>query len=486
MQKKTKIVCTIGPASESVETLMGLLQHGLNVARLNFSHGTHAEHAVRIAHIREASARTGIPVAIMLDTKGPEVRTGMLRDGTALLEAGQETVLTVEQILGDARRFSISAATLLKDLHVGDHVLLDDGLINLEVLELCPPDIRCRVLNSGKLSNRKGVNVPGVALDLPAVSQQDKEDILFGLEQGIDFIAASFVRCANDVLQIRHLLEQQGVDVQIIAKIENSQGVEYLDEILEVADGLMVARGDLGVEILTEQVPLLQKKMIQKCNRAGKPVITATQMLDSMIRNPRPTRAEASDVANAILDGTDAVMLSGETAAGSYPLEAIQTMSKIVQATEGALQGCTGAQQENAQRRITDAIGYATCTIADSLKARAIITATESGSTARKVAQYRPTAEIVAVTSQPHTLRKLLLVWGVTPILGRSVSNTDDMIQESVRCCLKENLVQHGDLVVLTAGVPVGIPGTTNLIKVQVVDALLAEGCLQEESGIDG
>ena len=476
MNKKTKIVCTIGPASQSIETLVKLLQNGMNVARLNFSHGTHEEHAARIANIRKASQLTGIPVAIMLDTKGPEIRTGMLEGGSAQLEAGAETILTTEVITGNARRFTVQYANIIDDLHVGDRILLDDGLISLEVLELAAPDIRCRVLNAGRLSNRKGVNIPGVPLNLPAVSEQDYEDMLFGMAQQVDFVAASFVRSAEDVMQIRHILEEHNADIQIVSKIENRQGVDHLDEILAVSDGLMVARGDLGVEIPTEQVPLLQKMMIRKCNLAGKPVITATQMLDSMIRNPRPTRAEASDVANAILDGTDAVMLSGETAAGSYPVEAIETMARIVKTTEEALRQRPLPPQETRRSHITDAIGYATCTIADSLEAKAIITATESGSTARKVSKYRPAAEILAVSSREKTIRKLMLVWGVTPILGQPVTNTDDMIQDSVLRCTEQGLIHDGDVVVLTAGVPVGISGTTNLIKVEVVGKMLTKG----------
>ena len=476
MRKKTKIVCTIGPASESIEVLVQLLKHGMNVARLNFSHGTHDEHAARIANIRKASRLTGIPVAIMLDTKGPEVRTGMLENGAVQLEAGQEVCLTTEVITGTAQRFTINYAGIIEDLHVGDEILLDDGLIRLEVLELAAPDIRCRVCNSGWLSNRKGVNIPGVALNLPAVGAQDYEDLLFGIAQQIDFIAASFVRSADDIMQIRQILEEHDADIHIIAKIENGQGVEHIEEILTVSDGLMVARGDLGVEVPTEQVPLLQKMMIRKCNIAGKPVITATQMLDSMIRNPRPTRAEANDVANAIFDGTDAVMLSGETAAGSYPVEAVQTMARIVKTTEEALKQRELQPLEAGQKHITDAIGYATCTIAASLEAKAIITATESGSTACKVSKYRPAADILAVTSKEKTLRKLLLMWGVTPILGESVTNTDDMLQGSVLRCAEQQLIHDGDVVVLTAGVPVGISGTTNLIKVEVVGKRLTKG----------
>ncbi len=474
MEKRTKIVCTIGPASESIETLAALLQNGMNVARLNFSHGTHEEHAARIDNIRKASQLTGIPVAIMLDTKGPEIRVGQLEEEGILLEAGREVRLTTEAVTGNAERFGVSYQNIVEDVAVGQHILLDDGLIDLEILEVCAPDIRCRVLNSGRLSSRKGVNIPSVALNLPAVSEKDREDILFGIARQVDFVAASFVRNADDVLQIRRILEEHSADIQIIAKIENQQGVDHLDEILAVSDGLMVARGDLGVEIPTERVPLLQKQMIHACNLAGKPVITATQMLDSMIRNPRPTRAEANDVANAIFDGTDAVMLSGETAAGSYPVEAVRTMARIAATTEEALR--RRPLPEQGTGLIPDAIGYATCTVAEQLKARAIITATETGSTARKVAHYRPGAEVLAVSSRERTLRQLLLVWGVTPILGEPVCNTDDMIQNSVQRCLEAGRIHDGDVVVLTAGVPVGISGTTNLLKVEMVGKMLAKG----------
>jgi len=476
--KRTKIVCTIGPASEQVETLVKMLQHGMNIARLNFSHGTHEEHSQRIKNIRQASQLTGIPVAIMLDTKGPEIRTGQLKNGKITLKAGEEIFLTTEIIQGDEERISISEEQLIHDISVGDRILLDDGLIELQVKEILAKDIRCQILNTGELSNRKGVNVPGVALNLPAVNQKDYEDILFGIAQQVDFIAASFVRSADDVLQIRKILEEHSSDIHIIAKIENGQGVDNLEEILAASDGLMVARGDLGVEIATERVPLVQKAMIKASNLAGKPIITATQMLDSMIRNPRPTRAEANDVANAIFDGTDAVMLSGETAAGKYPLEAVQTMEKIARTIEATLADQIGEERVQGTTNITttDAIGYASCGLAKSLAAKAIITATESGSTARKVAKYRPNADIIAVTGKERTLRKLLLVWGVTPILGKVVNNTDDMLQEAIQRSVDAGLVRDGDLVILTAGVPVGISGTTNLIKVEVVGKMLAQG----------
>ncbi|MEW9033825.1 MAG: pyruvate kinase, partial [Planifilum fimeticola] len=334
--RKTKIVCTIGPASEELSVLKRLMEAGMNVARLNFSHGSHEEHARRIERIRRAAEETGKTVAILLDTKGPEIRTGDLRDGEVELKEGETFILTAEPVEGDASRVSVSYAGLPEDVHPGSTILIDDGLIKLTVVEVRGKEIVCRVVNSGLLKNRKGVNVPGVRIQLPGITSKDAEDILFGLERGIDFIAASFVRKKEDVLEIRKLLEDRGADIPIIAKIENQEGLDNLDSILEVADGLMVARGDLGVEIPAEEVPLVQKRMIRKCNLLGKPVITATQMLDSMQRNPRPTRAEASDVANAILDGTDAIMLSGETAAGKYPVEAVETMARIASRAESA------------------------------------------------------------------------------------------------------------------------------------------------------
>lgn len=476
--KHTKIVCTIGPASESIEMLCGLLKAGMNVARLNFSHGTHEEHAQRIKNIRLASEQCQIPVAIMLDTKGPEIRTGILKEGRITLTAGEEVVLTTKEIEGDTQRLSVNYALLAQEVSTNDTILLDDGLIALTVLDTTNTEIRCQIQNTGELSNRKGVNIPGVNIGLPAITEKDYEDIIFGIEQNVDFIAASFIRSANDVLAIRKILESRQANIHIISKIENGQGVDNLDEILAISDGLMVARGDLGVEIPTEQVPLVQKKIIAKCNAVGKPVITATQMLDSMIRNPRPTRAEASDVANAIFDGTDAIMLSGETAAGKYPLESVQTMTNIAVMTETALNYDLMLEEKShsANPSTTAAIGYATCTTAKSLGATAIITATESGSTARMVSKFRPKTPIIAVTHNPDTLRKLLLIWGVAPVLGHKALSTDEMIEHSVQVSLQHGYIQQGDLVVLTAGVPVGIPGTTNLLKVEIVSSILAKG----------
>ncbi|MDK2823232.1 MAG: pyruvate kinase [Clostridia bacterium] len=476
--RRTKIVCTIGPASESVEKLCQLIESGMNVARLNFSHGTHEEHGQRIKNIREAVKITNKSVAIMLDTKGPEIRTGLLQAGKITLETGSKITLTTEEIEGTKERISVNYSGLPQDVKPGNLILLDDGLIALRVLEVTGTEINCEILNGGDLSNRKGVNVPGVDIRLPAITEKDIADIKFGIEQGVDFIAASFIRSASDVLEIRKILEAHKADIHIISKIENQQGVVNIDEILEVSDGLMVARGDLGVEIPAEEVPLIQKMMIEKCNRAGKPVITATQMLDSMIRNPRPTRAEASDVANAILDGTDAIMLSGETAAGKYPIEAVQTMARIAERAESALnyENIVSLRGIVTRQTTTDAISHATCTTAHNLGAAAIITATESGSTARMVSKYRPKSKIIAVTPRATAQRKLLLVWGVEPIYAPETEGTDAMIEQSINTSLKAGLIKNGDLVVITAGVPVGVPGTTNLLKVEVVGQILAQG----------
>ncbi len=486
--KRTKIVCTIGPASESVDMLCQLLQAGMNVARLNFSHGTHEEHAQRIQNIRQASAQCHIPVAIMLDTKGPEIRTGNFREGRITLTSGQKVTLTTEIIDGDAQRFSVNYHRLAQEVQPGDTILLDDGLIALTVESTNATEIFCQVQNTGELSNHKGVNIPNVHIGLPAITDKDYADILFGIEQGVDFIAASFIRSANDVLEIRKILEEHQASIHIISKIENQQGVDHLDEILTLSDGLMVARGDLGVEIPTEQVPLVQKQMIAKCNLAGKPVITATQMLDSMIRNPRPTRAEASDVANAIFDGSDAIMLSGETAAGKYPLESVKTMANIAVMTETALDYAhlLADKGQSAGHSTTAAIGYATCTTARNLEAAAIITATESGSTARMVSKFRPETPIVAVTHNEDTQRKLLLNWGVLPLLSQKASNTDELIEQCIQAALQHDYIHRGDLVVLTAGVPVGTPGTTNLLKVEIVSSILAKGVGIGQTSIAG
>ncbi|MED3862118.1 pyruvate kinase [Priestia megaterium] len=479
--RKTKIVCTIGPASESVEKLVELINSGLNVCRLNFSHGDFEEHGARIVNIREAAKQTGKTVGILLDTKGPEIRTNTMENGAIELEEGSEIIISMTEVVGTTEKFSITYPGLIDDVHVGSKILLDDGLIGLEVLDINKTDgeIKTKVLNPGTLKNKKGVNVPNVSVNLPGITEKDASDIVFGIEQGIDFIAASFVRRASDVLEIRELLEKHNAaHIQIISKIENQEGVDNIKEILEVSDGLMVARGDLGVEIPAEEVPLVQKDLIKQCNALGKPVITATQMLDSMQRNPRPTRAEASDVANAIFDGTDAIMLSGETAAGSYPVEAVQTMHSIASRAEQALNYSEILQQRSKQvgPSITDAIGQSVVHTALNLNASAIVAPTESGYTAKIVSKYRPQSPIVAVAANDSVARRLSLVWGVTPVVGERVNTIDDMLDHAVNDAVKTGVVAHGDLVVITAGVPVGESGATNLMKVQVVGDVLAKG----------
>jgi pyruvate kinase len=476
--RKAKIVCTIGPASESVETLKKLIHAGMNVARLNFSHGSHEEHAARIANIRQAARETGKQVAILLDTKGPEIRTGTLAVDAVELQEGQTIVLTTEDVPGTAERISITYADLPRDVKKGDTILIDDGLIGLTVEAVEGHEIICRIKNGGTLKSKKGVNVPGVKINLPGITEKDAQDIEFGIRQGVDFIAASFVRKAADILEIREILERHGVHIDIIAKIENEEGVDNVDEILAVSDGLMVARGDLGVEIPAEEVPLVQKKLIKKCNELGKPVITATQMLDSMQRNPRPTRAEASDVANAIFDGTDAIMLSGETAAGKYPVESVETMNRIALRAEQELNYREILYNQAVQKQvtITDAISQAVANAALDLDAAAIITATESGHTARMVSKYRPKAPIVAVTPHAEVVRRLALVNGVYPVLGPMANTTDEMLELSVQQSLEAGYVRHGDLVVITAGVPVREVGTTNLMKIHVIGDIVAKG----------
>ena len=472
----TKIVCTIGPASESVEMLEKLIQAGMNVARLNFSHGSHEEHGRRIKNIRIAAEALGTTVAILLDTKGPEIRLGRLAAEKYTVVEGQEVILTTRDVLGQDNVFPVTYHGLPQDVAPGNSILIDDGLIGLEVKEVQGEDVVCLVKNGGDILPNKGINLPGVEVSLPGVTEKDVSDIIFGIEQGIDFIAASFVRKPGDVLEIRRILEEHGADIDIIAKIENRAGVKNIDEILKVSDGIMVARGDLGVEIPAEEVPIVQKMIIDRCNKAGKPVITATQMLDSMMRNPRPTRAEASDVANAIFDGTDAVMLSGETASGKYPVQSVETMARIASKAETEAKYNVKAKGVMTLPTITDAISHASFSIANDLKAGAIITPTTSGSTAKMVSKYRPKAPIIAATPNPRVQRKLCLVWGVHSVLIPETTGTDEMVGEAVAAALKERLIKCGDLVVVTAGVPAGNPGTTNLIKVHIVGEVVASG----------
>ena len=487
--KKTKIVCTIGPASESEEILKKLVFEGMNVCRLNFSHGSYEEHKARMDTIKKVREELDRPIGILLDTKGPEIRTGDFSLPEVQLNAGDKFTITMDDIVGDNNRCTVSYKELVNDVNAGDRILIDDGLIELAVVSKTDKDILCEVINSGIVKNKKGVNVPNVKINLPAITEKDKSDIIFGIENGIDYIAASFVRKASDVLAIREVLENNGGEyIKIISKIESQEGVDNIDEILEVSDGIMVARGDLGVEIPTEDIPMVQKNIIKKCNDLSKYVITATQMLDSMIRNPRPTRAEVTDVANAIFDGTDAIMLSGETAAGKYPVEAVKMMTKIARATEESFdyEHILKQKKNHMQTTITNAISHATCTTAMDLNAKAIITATSSGYTARMVSSYRPIAPIIATTSDPITYRQMSLIWGVYPLLNRDFNTTDDVIETSVQLSLGKDLISIGDLVVITAGVPVGQSGTTNLLRVHVVTKNLVKGLGVGYSNVSG
>jgi len=455
-----------------------MMEAGMDVARFNFSHGSHAEHKGRLDALKALRAELGLPVAAMLDTKGPEVRLKSFAAGSVMLRTGQEFTLTTRDIVGDEQGCSITYADLPGDVKAGDTILLDDGLVRLTVLETTAADVRCRVENDGAMKNNKGVNVPGIRLSMPYMSQRDREDILFGVEQGFDFIVASFVRTADDVREIRRLLDEADSSIQIIAKIENQEGVSNLAEILSVADGIMVARGDMGVEIDFTEIPIIQKDMIAQCVAAGKPVITATQMLDSMMENPRPTRAEITDVANAIYDGTGAVMLSGETAAGKYPVEALKAMATIAETTEAdssfdSLVHHSGT--DNSRLNISAAVGHAACTTATDIGASAIITASKSGETARLLSRFRPDTQIIACVLDETTRCQLNVYRGVTPLLMDYATSTDELISMSVAKAKSAGLVQDGDLVVVTAGVPVGISGTTNMIKVHMVgDSLLA------------
>lgn len=478
--KKTKIVCTIGPASESVDMLVNLINAGMNVCRLNFSHGDYEEHGARIKNIREAVKITGKRVAILLDTKGPEIRTNDMENGAITMKIGDSVRISMTEVLGTNEKFSITYPELINDVNVGSHILLDDGLIDLEVTDIDRDanEIVTVVKNEGVLKNKKGVNVPGVSVNLPGITEKDANDIRFGIGQGIDFIAASFVRRASDVLEITKILEEENAThIQIIPKIENQEGIDNIDEILKVSDGLMVARGDMGVEIPTEDVPVVQKALIKKCNALGKPVITATQMLDSMQRNPRPTRAEANDVANAIYDGTDAVMLSGETAAGDYPLEAVQTMARIAVRTEETLVNQDSfALKLYSKTDVTEAIGQSVGHTARNLGIQTIVAATESGHTARMISKYRPKAHIVAITFSEQKARSLSLSWGVYATVADKPSSTDEMFNLASKVSQEEGYASEGDLIIITAGVPVGEKGTTNLMKIQMIGSKLVQG----------
>lgn len=476
MLKKTKIVCTLGPSSETPEKLEAMIQAGMNVARFNFSHGSHDEHKGRIEAVRAAAQKMQRPIALMLDTKGPEIRLGLFKNGSIEMKAGAPFTLTARDIIGDETISSMNYKELPQDLHVGDHILLSDGLVNLEVTGIEGEDIHTVILNNGKMSDRKRVAVPGIAINLPAVSETDERDIEFGVRMNMDWIAASFIQRGKDVVTIRKILEKHNSPMKIISKIECQAAVQNIDEIIKMSDGIMVARGDLGVEVPAEEVPALQKMLIIKCQQAGKPVITATQMLESMCNNPRPTRAETSDVANAILDGTDAIMLSGETAGGLYPVEAVQTMARVALYTEGTFEPNSHEDEHASSSTTTESIGRATVRIAKDLHAAAIIASTEGGSTAQMISKYRPDCPIIAVSPHETIIRRLQLNWGVHAVLGKEAGDSDEVVENAIFAALDNELIKAGDLVVLTAGVPVSQAGSTNMIRVQVVGDVLLRG----------
>lgn len=477
--RKTKIVATLGPATDDPDVLRRMIAAGLDVARFNFSHGEHADHRAKVESIRKACAETGATVALLADTKGPEIRLGVFKDGKTKLVAGNAFTLTSDDIEGDSTGASISYADLPREVSPGTRILLDDGLIELVTESVSGTKINTRVNIGGPISSRKGVNVPGVSLDIPYISAKDRSDIRFFVENGFDIIAASFVRSANDIREMREELHRvdSGNKIKIIAKIENADGVRNADSILTACDGIMVARGDLGVEVAYEDLPIIQKDLIVRGVSQGKPVITATQMLESMISNPRPTRAETSDVANAIYDGTSAIMLSGETAVGKYPVEAIATMAKIAERIERDIDYRQRFQQSefHAESSITNAISHATVTTSHDLRTAAILTVSMSGNTARNVAKFRPICPIIACTPDPVVQRQLKLVWGVEPLLTVTESSTADVFNRAVEAALNAGYIKTGDLVVLTAGIPLGFSGTTNMLKVHVVGESILE-----------
>ena len=468
---RTKIVCTIGPASWSPEVLERLIQAGMNVARLNFSHGTHAEHREVIAAIRSISSRLGQPIAILQDLSGPKIRIGQIKAGSIDIEPEALLTLTTRGVPGDEHEIYITYPELPKDVQPGDILLLSDGALELEVLETTVEDITCKVRIGGPLSSHKGINLPTRSVKAPSVTDKDLDDLAFGIEHEADYVALSFVRRASDVLEAKRFMQERGSAIPLIGKIEKHEALNNIDEIIQAADGIMVARGDLGVETPLEKVPLVQKLLIEKSNRAGKPVITATQMLRSMVDVPRPTRAEVTDVANAVLDGTDALMLSEETAIGKYPVEAVAMMARIAEDAESGFPFDAWMQRsdDKSMKALPEAVGHAACDVARHIDAACIITFTQSGNTARLVAKNRPRHPILALTPLEKTYRKLSLVWGVVPLLSESMRDTDEMIDKALTEALKSGLVQRGQKVVITAGVPVGVPGTTNLIKVDVL-----------------
>ena len=476
--RKTKIICTLGPSTDQEGVLRELVANGMNVARFNFSHGSHEEHLGRFEKLKAIREELGKPVAALLDTKGPEIRLKDFKNGTEMLEAGQTFTLTTRDVEGTKEICSITYKDLPQDVQPGGTIMLDDGLIKLQIVTVNDTDIVCKVLNNGKIKNKKGVNVPGVHLSMPYMSQRDRDDIIFGAQQGFDFIAASFVRTAQDVYDIRNLLNEYDSDIRIIAKIENREGVNNIDSILAAADAVMVARGDLGVEIDFTELPGIQKNIIERSFSFGKPIVTATQMLDSMMVNPRPTRAEISDVANAIYDGTSAIMLSGETAAGAYPVEALKTMSAIAERTEQEGFHLRGRTMDSNPGKISvsDATAHAACLTARDVNAAAIVTVSESGTTARLLSKYRPQQPIIACVMREQVQRQLSLSWGITPLMMSLAHSTDELIEMSTALAKENGYLHNGELAVVTAGVPVGVSGTTNMIKIHMVGNCLATG----------
>ena len=473
--RKTKIICTLGPSTDKGDVLRDLIANGMNVARFNFSHGSYEEHGGRLAKLKALREELGKPVAALLDTKGPEIRLKEFKNGVEMLEAGQTFTLTTREVEGTKEICSVTYKDLPQDVQPGGTIMLDDGLIMLHIEQVTDTDIICTVLNSGKIKTKKGVNVPGVHLSMPYLSQKDREDIIFGVQNGFDFIAASFVRTAQDVYDIRNLLNEYDSNIRIIAKIENREGVNNIDSILAAADAVMVARGDLGVEIDFTELPGIQKTIIDRSFSFGKPIVTATQMLDSMMVNPRPTRAEISDVANAIYDGTSAIMLSGETAAGDYPVEALKTMSAIAERTENE-EHYRAQRHAEIQISVSDATAHAACLTAKDVNAAAIVTVSESGNTARLLSKYRPKQPIIACVMDEQVQRQLSLSWGITSLLMGPAHSTDELIEMSTALAEKNGYLHNGELAVVTAGVPVGVSGTTNMIKIHMVGNCLATG----------
>ena len=466
--RKTKIICTIGPASQSPEMIKKMIEAGMNVCRCNFSHGSYEEQKTKMMNVVRISEEMGKPVATLIDTKGPEIRIRTFENGKVTLEEGQQFTLTTRDVVGTEEIVSVTYENIVNDVVRGGSILIDDGLIELTVEKITETDIVCRVVNGGTIADKRGVNLPGANLTMPFISEQDRKDILFGIECGFDFIALSFVRSKEDVLEVRQMLNEKKSPMKIIAKIENMQGINNLDGILEVADGIMVARGDMGVEVPMEEVPIIQKMMIRKAVARGKHVITATQMLESMTKNPRPTRAETTDVANAIYDGTTAIMLSGESANGKYPVEAVKTMSKIAERAERDIDYNLRLRKinDNCEEDITAAISHATCTTAADLNAAAIITVTISGFTAEKVSRYKPSCPIICCSINPRVCRQASLLWGVTPLLIEKKNTADDLFKEALWVAEKAGKIKKGDRVILTAGVPLGVSGNTNMIRV--------------------